>query len=63
MVKNLPASIPQLERPPGEGNGNALHYSCLGNPMNRRAWRAIVYRLAKSQRESTSSHESHTLSS
>ena len=25
-------------RSPGEGNGNPLRYSCLGNPMNRGAW-------------------------
>ena len=25
----------------GQGNGNSLQYSCLGNPMNRGAWRAI----------------------
>ena len=31
----------------GEGNGNLLQYSCLGNPMDRRAWRAIVYGAAK----------------
>ena len=41
VVKNLPAnagdagSIPQSGRSPGEGNGNPLHYSCLGNPMER----------------------------
>ena len=30
---------------PGEGNGNPLHYSCLPweNPMDRRAWQAIVH--------------------
>ena len=33
---------PRLGRSPGEGNGNPLQYSCLGNPMNRGAWRAIV---------------------
>ena len=26
----------------GEGNGNPLQYSCLGNPMDRGAWRATV---------------------
>ena len=26
-----------VRRPPGEGNDNRLHYSCLGNPMNRDA--------------------------
>ena len=30
-----------------EGNGNPLQYSCLENPMDRGAWRAIVYRVAK----------------
>ena len=27
-----------LGRFSGEGNGNPLQYSCLGNPMDRRAW-------------------------
>ena len=27
-----------LGRSPGEGNGNALQYSCLENPMDRGAW-------------------------
>ena len=31
-------SIPWLGRCPGEGNGNPLQYSCLGNPMDRGAW-------------------------
>ena len=33
--------------PPGEGNGNPLQYSCLGNPMDRRAWWATVHRVTK----------------
>ena len=32
----------------GEGNGNLLRYSCLGNPIDRGAWRAIVRGVAKS---------------
>ena len=36
-------------RSPGEGNGNTLQYSCLENPMDRGAWRAIVHGVAKSQ--------------
>ena len=28
-------SIPGSGRSPGEGNGNPLQYSCLGNPRNR----------------------------
>ena len=31
--------IPGLGRSPGEGNGNPLQYSCLGNPMDRGAWK------------------------
>ena len=29
--------IPGLGRSPGEGSGNPLQYSCLGNPMDRRS--------------------------
>ena len=53
VVKNLPAnagdagSIPGSGRSPGEGNGNPLQCSCLGNLMDRRAWHAIVHRVAK----------------
>ena len=36
-------------RSPGEGNGNALQYSYLQNPMNRGAWQATVHRVAKSR--------------
>ena len=31
-------SIPESERYPGEGNGNPLQFSCLGNPMDRGVW-------------------------
>ena len=47
VVKNLPANVgdPGLifgsEKSPGEGKGNPLQYSCLGNPMDRGAWQAI----------------------
>ena len=37
-------SIPGLGRSPGEGNGNPLLYSCLGNPVRNGAWRAAVHR-------------------
>ena len=37
-----------LGRFPGEGNGNPLQYFCLGNPMDRGAWWAIVYGVAES---------------
>ena len=42
-----PGSIPGLGRFPGEGNGNPLQYSCLENPMGRRAWQATVHAVAK----------------
>ena len=32
---------------PGKGNGNRLQYSCLGNPMDREAWRATVHGVTK----------------
>ena len=41
-------SIPGLGRSPGEGNGNALQYSCLENSMDKEAWRAIVHEMAES---------------
>ena len=52
-IKNLPgnardmSSIPGFGRSPGEGTGSPLQYSCLGNPMNREAWWATVYGVAK----------------
>ena len=42
-----PGSIPGSGRSPGEGNGNPLQYSCLGNPMNRGAWQTTVLLVAK----------------
>ena len=33
----------------GEGNGNPLQYSYLGNPMDRRAWWATVHVVTKSR--------------
>ena len=35
--------IPGSGRSPGEGNGNPLQYSCLGNSMDRGAWEATVH--------------------
>ena len=39
--------IPGSEWSPGEENGNPLQYSCLGNPMDRGAWWAIVCGVTK----------------
>ena len=56
MVKNLPASagdardagsIPGSQISPGVGNSNPLQCSCLGNPMDRGAWRATVHGVIK----------------
>ena len=50
VVKNLPAMHgfdPGWGRSPGEGNGNPLWYSRLGNPMDRGAWRAAIHGVAK----------------
>ena len=53
-VKNLTANtrdvglIPGSGISPGEGNGNPLWYSCLGNPMDRGPWQATVHGVAKS---------------
>ena len=41
--------IPGSGRYPGEGNGNLLQYSCMGNPMDRGAWKAMVYGVANSR--------------
>ena len=42
-----PGSIPRSGRSPREGNDHPLQYSCLGNPMDREAWRVTVHRVAK----------------
>ena len=53
VIKDPPAnsgdrgSIPQSGRPPWEGSGGPLQYTCLGNPTDRGAWQAIVHGVAK----------------
>ena len=53
MVKNPSANagdvglIPGLGRSPRGGSGNPLQYSCLGNVMDKGAWRATVHRVTK----------------
>ena len=69
VVKNLPASagdvreagsVPGWGRSPGGGNGNPLLYSCLENPMDRKAWWAAVHTVTTSwtqlKRPSTHPH-------
>ena len=56
VVKNLSAnagdvrdagSIPGSGRSPGEGNGNLLQHSCLGNLMDKEAWQTTVHGVAR----------------
>ena len=47
---------PGWGRSPGEGTGNPLQYSCLGNPMSRGAWQATVHGAAKSQMQLSDQH-------
>ena len=42
-------SIPGLGISLGRGHGNPLQYSCLGNPMDRGAWRVTVHSVAESE--------------
>ena len=42
------SSTPGSERSPGGGHGNPLRYSCLENPLDRGAWRAMTHRVASS---------------
>ena len=55
VVKNPPASAGDIRAVgliPGSGrswHGNPLQYSCLVNPMERGAWRAMVHGVAKTQ--------------
>jgi len=55
VVNNPPANAGDValvfgsQRSPGEGNGNPLQYSCLGNPMDRGAWQPTVHGVKKSQ--------------
>ena len=60
MVKNLPVNagdardsglIPGSRRSPGEGNGNPLQYSCLGDIMVRGARWATVPEVTKSRNQ------------
>ena len=43
-----PSPIPGSGRSPGEENGKPLEHSCLENPMDRGAWRAVVHGIAES---------------
>ena len=58
LVKNLPTDAGDLRDvslgwdvglTPGEGLGNPLEYSDLGNPMDRGVWQATVHRVTRGQ--------------
>ena len=68
VIKSLPAdagdardvgSIPVLGRSPGVGNGKPLQCSCLGNPIDRRAWWAVSMG-SKRVRHSWATEHAHT---
>ena len=76
MIKNPSANIrsardagliPGSERSPGVGSGNSLQYSCLESySMDRRAWRATAYGVAKSRTQlsiysATTSRHAHLI--
>ena len=67
VIKNPPANagdlslISQLGRSRGERNGNPLQYSCLGNPMDRGAWRATVHGFMKEWDMTERLNTQHTL--
>ena len=67
MVKNPPAYagdiglISELGRSCGEGNGNPLQYSRLGNPMDREARWAIVHGVTKKSRTGLSNKNNKNL--
>ena len=65
VVKNPPANaedtdlIPGSGRFPGEGNGNLFQYSCLENPMDRRAWKATAHGVQRVKHDLVTKH-AHT---
>ena len=69
VVKKPPANagdagdmnlIPGPGRSPRAGNGNPLQHSCLGNPMDRGAWRAIVLGVTKKSDTAEATEHAHT---
>ena len=65
-VKNSPASagdsgsVPESGRSPEGGNGNPLQCSCLGNSMDRGAWRATVHGVTESDTAEHTHTHTHT---
>ena len=63
MVKTCNAgdlgSIPGSGRSSGGGHGNPLQYSCLGNPLDRGAWRATVHGSQRVGHDLATKHSTH----
>ena len=66
VVKNLPANARDLRDAGSEDllkEDTALQYSCLENPVDRGAWRAMVHRVASSlTRPNTHLHAKNQIS-
>ena len=66
VVKNPPAGTGDMGlilgfgRSPGEGNGNPLQYPCLGNPMDRGAWKDTVHGVARVRHSVTTKPLDHS---
>ena len=62
-MKNMPDnaenkdSIPGSGRSLGKENGNPLHYSCLGNSMDRGDWQAIAHGVERVRNDWATEHE------
>ena len=52
--------IPGSGRFSEEGNGNPLHYSCLGNPLDKGVWWVTVHTVAK-ESDTTEQLSMHTV--
>ena len=70
MVKNHSANAGDIRdlglihgsrRSPGGGHGNPLQYSCLENPMDKRAWRATVHKGCKESDTNEATEHTHAI--
>ena len=69
VVENLPSSaghlrdadsVPGSGRSPGGEHGTLLQYSCLENPVDRGAWRAIVHGVTRESDTNEATEHAHT---
>ena len=51
---------PWVRKIPWRRNGNPLHYSCLGNSVDRGIWQATVQEVAKSQTQLSNYTRAHS---